>query len=106
MKHASYDANTYLNDIALLILDSDITLNTYVKLACLPNASTTYPPVNQNVWASGWGALSSGGSSPDKLQNVKLTVYNSAMCSNVSPTNTKSWNDQICAGIFDFFQMI
>jgi len=98
VKHASYDSTTMLNDIALLILDQNITLNTYVKLACLPNSSSSYPPVNQNAWASGWGTLSSGGSQPDKMQNVKLTIYSSSMCNNVFPSLTKSWDNQVCAG--------
>ncbi len=32
------------------------------------------------------------------LKNVKITVYNSSMCSQVYPEVNKNWNTQICAG--------
>ena len=87
-----------MNDIALLILDKDITLNTFIKTACLPPLTSFYPPENVNVIASGWGTLSYQGSTSKKLQNVMLTNYNSTMCENVLPSITKDWNSQMCAG--------
>ncbi len=47
----------------------------------------------------GWGHTTYEGSSPSKLNNVKLTVYsNTTYCSKVSPFAAKNWNKQLCAG--------
>lgn len=61
--------------------------------------SNTYPGTNVNVFAAGWGTLSSGGSTPNNLNNVKLTAYAASSCSRVT---TNLGNGQICAGIFLF----
>ena len=83
-KHAGYSSSTYLNDIALIYLSSNVTLNNFIQigislqilpfylqttktfwfnnyLACLPTVtSSSYPGTNLNVYAAGWGTLSSG----------------------------------------------
>ena len=68
-----------------------------IQIACLPNTQTTsYPSVNINSWAVGWGTTSFGGSKSTYLQNVKLFVYNgNTYCNRYQNTN---WNTQICAG--------
>ncbi len=45
---------TKANDIALITLDERVTFNKYVKAACLPKYSTTYPTQNLPAYASGW----------------------------------------------------
>ena len=43
-----------LNDIALLILTDEVTLNDKIQIACLPpHLSTTYPSENTPVYAAG-----------------------------------------------------
>jgi hypothetical protein len=55
-KHEAYDDDNLLNDIALLILDRDVTLNEKIQLACLPQSlSKTYPGNNVDGWIAGWG---------------------------------------------------
>ena len=79
-------------------MTSDATLNEYIQIACLPsNLSSTYPDTSMPVYAAGWGLASSGASStPDLLNNVKLTVYTSANCRYTYFSDAA----QICAGIF------
>lgn len=33
-----------------------------------------------------------------KLQNVRLSTYDSVFCSNVEKSFKKNWNSQLCAG--------
>ena len=74
-----------------------VKLNQYIQLGCLPtNQSDTYPGINVAMYAAGWGLTSSEGTSPDFLNNVKITAYDASYCSLVSALE----NGQICAGMF------
>lgn len=55
MKHPDYNNKTNLNDIGLLILKDKVSLNPYIKLACLPQEkSNNYPSTFTNAWVAGW----------------------------------------------------
>ncbi len=55
IRHPNYYSSTIENDIALVILQDEITPNEYIKIACLPEkVSSTYPPVDQACYVSGW----------------------------------------------------
>lgn len=66
----------------------------------MPNPSQLIYPNTSNIdgYIVGWGTLTYGGSTPDTLQNTKITVYDGSSCSTVSPDTAKDWNSQICAG--------
>ena len=111
------------NDISLLILKEKVELNSYVKLACLPEKEgKTLPEPNLPAWIVGWVMLqkqcfshfsvpyflilkfyfkgateTSTGSST--LKNVQITTYNSSMCRAVLTQMPKKWDAQVCAGI-------
>ena len=97
-KHESYDDKTLRNDIALFYLSTDVTLNNYIQIACLPTStstSTSYPGVNLDVYAVGWGKLSSSDTTtPNLLNNVKLSTYTASQC----PYTTFYDAGIICAG--------
>jgi acrosin len=102
IKHELYNSDALLNDISLMILDKPVVLSDSIQPACLPNQNLNeYPPDNVDAWAVGWGTLKFGGESPQKLQNVKLQVYNGSMCMRVSYDVKKDWQRQICAGYYD-----
>ena len=47
-----------LNDIGLLILDQNVTLNEKIQIACIPQSSSnTYPGNNLDGWIVGWGLI-------------------------------------------------
>jgi hypothetical protein len=47
----------------------------------------------------GFGTLSSSGSTPDVLYNVKMTLYDGTnQCKQVASGVTKNWDSQLCAG--------
>jgi hypothetical protein len=55
MQHPYYDVASNANDIALLILEEPVALNSYTSLACLPyKESTAYPSPSESLWISGW----------------------------------------------------
>ena len=105
----SYDGYNVNNDIAIVQLSSPVTLTNRIQLACLPPSgqSTVYPPVNQPAWIVGWGYTSENGLVSNKLQNVKITIYNGATyCKNVASAvgiQTIDWNSHICAGYYYYY---
>ena len=36
--------------------------------------------MNENCYVAGWGALEFGGSSPDELNSVDVTIYDDSVC--------------------------
>ena len=45
------------NDLALAILKKTIIPSSSVNVACLPDQSDTFPPINSRVLAPGWVAV-------------------------------------------------
>jgi secreted trypsin-like serine protease len=99
-KHQNYNPNNLLNDIAILKLSEEVTLNERIQIACLPQQKSQNYPSQTNIdsWVVGFGTTSSGGSLSNDLKNVKITLYPSTQCSQVYPSVMKNWNLQICAG--------
>ena len=83
-------------DIALLYLTNEVTLNNYIQTACLPtSSSTSYPGVNLDVYAAGWGFLNNyDATTPNLLYNVKLSTYATSQC----PYSGFDTAGMICAG--------
>merc|ERR1712088_183202 len=92
-----YDSSTTNNDWLIAKLDSPLTLGDDVQAACLPSAS--YLPADSTedrCFTSGWGTLSSGGSSTDALQYVRVPAITNTQCNNAYGGSIT--NAMICAG--------
>merc|ERR1712106_332815 len=72
--HPNYNSGTSNNnDFAILKLSQCVTFNDYVAPVCLPESTSSN--FNGDVgWVSGWGTTSSGGSQPEKLQDVDVII--------------------------------
>ena len=68
----------------------------YVNLACLPKRVNA-PSDGDKCWITGWGRLSSGGSSPNVLQQVSVPIASRARCDKAYPG--KIHDSMICAGL-------
>merc|ERR1719504_606037 len=79
INHPNYDDGTTDNDYAILRLANPVTFTNEVSPACLPaDLSATFAGVLATV--TGWGTLSSGGSQPNVLQEVDVTVTSNTAC--------------------------
>lgn len=96
IQHEKYDANTQLNDIALIKLSSKAILGKKVQIACLPNDTISVDPNTDSI-AVGWGTQSFGGVTSNVLLQVNLTIYDPSICPTL-PNLKKDWNTQLCAG--------
>ncbi|CAG5110207.1 Oidioi.mRNA.OKI2018_I69.chr2.g4632.t1.cds [Oikopleura dioica] len=85
-------------DICLIKFnDNLVTGRTGTAPVCL---STAYPDHGKACWVAGWGALSSGGSSPNLLQSVGVNILGQEYCS-ANSNNGALLPDDICAGLPD-----
>ncbi|XP_037944773.1 trypsin alpha [Teleopsis dalmanni] len=76
--HEGYNANTMVNDIAVIRLSSSLSLSSTIKTIGL---ATTAPANGASAVVSGWGTLSSGSSSiPTTLQYVNVNIVSQSAC--------------------------
>lgn len=67
--HPRFSMTTVANDIALVKLTKPLRFDKFVKPICLPMRRLEL--VNKKAYASGWGKLSEGGKSTDRLRYVE-----------------------------------
>ncbi|XP_034478923.1 venom protease [Drosophila innubila] len=78
--HPSYtenDEGSLFNDIAVLELDRNATLNEYVAPACLPSSSGNE---HFDLVAAGWGNTKNNGQQSTHLLKVSLQRYSDEIC--------------------------
>ena len=68
----------------------------YVNQACLPH-QVNEPTDGKRCWITGWGRLSSGGATPELLQQVSVPIVSRARCDKAYPN--KIHDSMICAGL-------
>ncbi|XP_063284157.1 chymotrypsin-like elastase family member 1 [Pelobates fuscus] len=99
VKHASWNKNNVAAgyDIAVLHLASSASLNSYVKLATLPNNGAVLSN-NYACTITGWGRTVTGGSLPSILQQAPLPVVAQSTCSTSSYWGSTVKSTMVCAG--------
>jgi secreted trypsin-like serine protease len=77
--HPQYDRETISNDIAILILPTEATLNSFVSLIALPALGVTDSFVGELATVSGWGRFTdqSMDSSPFLRSTQNIIISNS-----------------------------
>ena len=108
INHPSYNPGVSTNfDVCIIDVGQSIydaaTANgadsSKVAAACLPTAPAT---VGDACWVSGWGTLSSGGSSPNIQQSVGVNIFSDDYCNANSMNDfALSGSDELCAGTPD-----
>lgn len=85
--HEDFETGINRNDIALIVMDRDITFNRYISPVCLPYSRTIIRDniAGENAYASGWGQTDPDdpGSAANILQMAFLSVWDSETCSDV-----------------------
>ncbi|XP_059189470.1 ST14 transmembrane serine protease matriptase b [Centropristis striata] len=94
--HTDYNSFTYNNDIALMELDSNVTLNQNIWPICLPSATYDFP-AGKEAWITGWGATIEGGLRATILQKAEVRIINSTVCKRLMEDEVT--NMMLCAGV-------
>ncbi|KAK9968576.1 hypothetical protein ABG768_002892 [Culter alburnus] len=85
------------NDIALMKLNRPLTITLNVRPVCLPNKGM-YFSAPRECYVTGWGALYSGGSSSETLQEAKIQLIDRTTCNSQQVYNGQIKDTMICAG--------
>ena len=82
-----------------MTLEKEVVFTDKIVPACLPN-STYLDYVGEQFTISGWGSLGGWGSSPDKLQVVKVPYVTNDVCGGVETNYEPSelTENMMCAG--------
>uniref|UniRef100_A0A7N6BG35 Suppression of tumorigenicity 14b n=1 Tax=Anabas testudineus TaxID=64144 RepID=A0A7N6BG35_ANATE len=96
ISHENYDHLTYDSDIALMELDTEVTLNQYIWPICLPSSSYDFP-AGREAWITGWGATREGGSVATILQKAEVRVINATVCKSLLGDDIT--DRMLCAGV-------
>ena len=79
--HASYDPESYDYDIAVIKLNSPVTLNNYVKTIRVARSNETRLfNAGNDVTVSGWGTTSFGGNTPNILRKTTVDIVARTTC--------------------------
>uniref|UniRef100_A0A8C5N5T6 Peptidase S1 domain-containing protein n=1 Tax=Gouania willdenowi TaxID=441366 RepID=A0A8C5N5T6_GOUWI len=79
INHPSYTPATNYYDIALLRLSTAVSFTDYILPVCL-SASGSSVHSGEDVWVTGWGALSHSGPAPDDLMEVEVLTIGNTEC--------------------------
>ena len=95
IQHPGYNTQNNANDIAIMKLDSKISLTKFahIKPACLPSAGEVF--LGEAI-VSGWGTVASGSYLSSHLKDVGVTVFADGDCGSMNSVMTE---DMICAGM-------
>jgi len=90
--HPSWNPSTFNNDVAVWRLSTSAT---GIPLASLATAD---PAVGTALLATGWGALTEGGSFPINLRKVSLPMVSRTNCNDANSYNGQITTNMLCAG--------
>nr|ATU82483.1 venom S1 protease 14 [Lethocerus distinctifemur] len=93
--HEDWNPMSYVNDISIMFLKTNIRYNQFVGPACLPNKKMDL--VNEYLKVLGWGYLASKTVRAEELMKVNLRVLPILTCANNYPRDIPVENShQIC----------
>ncbi|XP_055562767.1 acrosin-like [Falco cherrug] len=96
--HQHFNNITWRNDIALLELEQPVQCNSYVQLACVPDASLRVSELTE-CYVSGWGARTArAGGSAYVLQEAQVHLIDAGVCNSSGWYRGAIHTHNICAG--------
>lgn len=96
--HKNYtQSNGNAADLALLELSSGINGIQYLKLASQQIMQTSGQPGDM-ASVSGWGTLTDGGDSPNRMQKVSVPIVSNDVCNEPKAYNGQITDTELCAG--------
>ncbi|CAD1473781.1 unnamed protein product, partial [Heterotrigona itama] len=91
VSHKNYNSLLLVNDVALILVSSNIAFNNLVQPVKLATGSKTYE--GSSCVLSGWGTTRVGGNPPNNLQYINLVIETQAKC---KQAHNRVQNSHIC----------
>jgi len=82
IKHPMYDEETYMHDIAIVVLKKKTKFTKNLKPACIPERNV----LPSSCYISGWGATAEEGATAKVLQHVSVPTVANSQCNSVYKT--------------------
>lgn len=95
--HEEFNAATYENDIAILVLKQPTHFNSYIWPICLPPAKRSF--TNATVIVAGWGQQYYAGPRSNTLLEISIPVWDQNMCAESFTQRITDKN--LCAAAYD-----
>uniref|UniRef100_A0A672SR97 Suppressor of tumorigenicity 14 protein homolog n=1 Tax=Sinocyclocheilus grahami TaxID=75366 RepID=A0A672SR97_SINGR len=97
ISHPQYDHLSEDNDMALMELDSPVTLSQNIWPVCLPEATHDFP-AGKSVWITGWGKQREEVDAvASVLQKAEVRIINNTVCNKLMDDGITP--RMICAGV-------
>ncbi|KAJ0177721.1 hypothetical protein K1T71_006594 [Dendrolimus kikuchii] len=96
IRHRSFDADSYNNDIALLKLRKPVNFSKIIRPVCLPAAGVE--PAGKEGIVVGWGRTTEGGQLPAVVQQVRVPILTLTQCRRMKYNAARITGNMLCAG--------
>ncbi|XP_050087470.1 trypsin-1-like [Anopheles aquasalis] len=96
IEHKGYNSNNYNSDIAILRLDTVMTIDDKLRPVCLPTPKKPFTGYDGIV--TGWGATSENGAISTNLQEVTVPIMSNADCRKTGYGASRITDNMMCAG--------
>ncbi|XP_041086183.1 transmembrane protease serine 9-like [Polyodon spathula] len=101
ISHPQYNSQTSDYDVAMLELETPLTLGTLIQPVCLPSPSHSFPP-GKRCTVSGWGQLREDNNHlPNSLQKAVVAIIDTALCNASSAYSGSITDRMLCAGFME-----
>lgn len=94
-QNPSYSSSTIDYDVSVLILQSDITIDSAATIGLAASGASVATGATATI--TGWGTLTEGGSSPSQLQVVKVPIVSQTSCKSAYGSSAITAR-MLCAG--------
>lgn len=98
--HENYVSGEHHDDIAVVLLTEEVSLQNDVHRVCLPEATQIFPP-GEGVVVTGWGALFYNGDYPLLLQKAPVKIIDTNTCNSREVYNGMVQDTMLCAGYME-----
>ncbi|EFC48667.1 chymotrypsin [Naegleria gruberi] len=97
--HTSFSSKTLANDIAIIYLDRDLTIDgTTTRLAYIESGSVPIPTASSKILVAGWGYTDSTEVASENLLKVNIPIVSDTICNSYPLSLDMAKPRQICAG--------
>ncbi|EFN68635.1 Plasma kallikrein [Camponotus floridanus] len=98
--HENFDAHSFNNDIAIIEMDEPVSIDNFVRAACLPE-DRTIDYTGAIATAVGWGRTGENKPISNELRKVNLPILSQEECDQSGFPKNRITENMFCSGYLD-----